>query len=66
MGLNLNYVDGSLYLGAYLGPKEKLEEWVRPKVEEWAHGVHTLAKISKRYPKMAYSGLGMLLQLEWQ
>ena len=58
-GLNLNYVDGGRYLGAYLGPREDLEEWVRTKVEVWTHGVRTLSKISKRYPKSAYAGLGM-------
>ena len=47
VGLNLNCVGGSRYLGDYLGPREELEAWVRPKVEAWAHGVRTLAKISK-------------------
>ena len=65
-GLHLNYVDGSIYLGDYLGPREELEEWVRPEVEAWAHGVRTLAKIAKRYPEPAYAGLGMSLQIEWQ
>ena len=31
--LHLNYVGGSRYLGAYLGPREELEARVRPKVE---------------------------------
>ena len=31
--LNLNYIYGGRYLGAYLGPWEKLEDWVRPKME---------------------------------
>ena len=44
---------------------EELEEWVQTKVEAWAHGVRTLAKIYKRYPQSAYSGLGMSIQLEW-
>ena len=64
-GLNLNYIDGGRYMGAYLGPREELEEWVWPKVEAWAHGFCILAKISKRYPQSEYAGLGMLLQLEW-
>ena len=40
-GLNLPYVDGSRYLGAYSGIREELEEWVRPKVEAWSHVVRT-------------------------
>ena len=43
-GLNINDVDGSRCLGAFLGTKEELEDWVQTKVESWAHGVHTLAK----------------------
>ena len=39
---------------------------MKPQVEEWAHGVRVLGKISQRNPQLAYAGLGMLLQLEWQ
>ena len=49
-GLNINYVDGIRYLGAFLGTRYEIEEWVRLKVEEWSHGVCTLAKTSKQYP----------------
>ena len=45
-GLNLNYVNGSLYLGTYLGTRGGQEDWVCPKVEAWSHGVRTLAKIA--------------------
>ena len=65
-GLNLNFVSGSRYLGAYLGPQAELEAWVKPQVEVWAHGVKVLAKIPRRHPQLAYAGLGMSLQLEWQ
>ena len=30
-GLVLNFVSGSRYLGAYLGPQEELEAWVKPR-----------------------------------
>ena len=33
--LTLNFVSGSRYLGAYLGPQAELEAWVNPK---WRHG----------------------------
>ena len=45
-GLVLNFVSGSIYLGAYLGPHAELEVWVKPQMEAWAHGVRVLAKIS--------------------
>ena len=38
-GLTLNFVSGSRYLGAYLGPQAELEACVKPQVEAWAHGV---------------------------
>ena len=45
-GLTLNFVSGSRYLRAYLGPQTELEAWVKTQVEAWAHGVKVLAKIS--------------------
>ena len=32
-GLTLNFLSGSRYLGAYLGPQAELEAWVKPQVE---------------------------------
>ena len=45
-GLTHNFVSGSRYLGVYLDPQAKLEAWVKPQVEAWAHGVTALAKIA--------------------
>ena len=60
-GLNLNFVSGSRYLGAYLGPQKELEVWVKPQVQAWVHGVRVFGKISQQHPQSAYTGLGMLL-----
>ena len=49
-GLTLNFVSGSRYSGAYLGPQKALEAWVKTQVEAWAHGVRILGKIDRRYP----------------
>ena len=65
-GLTLNFVSGSRYLGAYLGPLAELEAWIKPQVEAWYHGVTALAKIAQRHPQSAYAHLGMSLQSEWQ
>ena len=62
----MNFVSGSRYLGAYLGPQAELEAWVKPQVEAWAHGERVLAKIARRHLQSAYAGLVMSLQLEWQ
>ena len=61
-GLTLNFVSGCRYLGEYLGLQAELEAWVKPQVEEWAHGVKVLSKIARRHFQLAYAGLGMLLQ----
>ena len=63
-GLDLNFVSGSRYVGAYLGPQEELEAWVKRKVEAWSHRVRFWGKIARRHPQSAYAGLGMSLQLE--
>ena len=65
-GVNLNFVSGSRYLEEYLGPQAELETWVKPQVEAWSPRVIVLGKIARRHPQLAYAGLGMLLQLEWQ
>ena len=62
--LTLNLVSGSWYLGAYLGPRDQLEAWVKPQLEARAHGVRVLGKISRRHPQSAYAGLEISLQLE--
>ena len=43
-GLVMNFVIGSRYLGAYLGPQAELEAWVKPQVEAWAHGVKVIPR----------------------
>ena len=39
---------------------------MQPKVEALDHGVRYLPKIAKKYPQLAYAGLGMSLQIGWQ
>ena len=65
-GLALNFVSRSIYLGGYLDPQEDLAVWVKPQVEAWAHRVRVLGKISRRHPQSDYSGLLILLQLDWK
>ena len=66
VGLVLNFVSRSRYLGEYLGPQAELEAWVKPHVEAWDQGVRVLSKISRLHPQSAFTNLGMLLQSEWQ
>ena len=64
-GLDLNFVSGSRYLGAYLGLPEELAAWVETQVEAWTHGVRVLGKISRWHPQSSYERLGISLQLMW-
>ena len=45
-GLELNFVSGSRYMGAYLVPQEELVVWVKPQVEAWAHRFRIIGKIA--------------------
>ena len=65
-GLILDSVGVSWFLGAYLGPRDKLETWVKPQVEAWSHVFMVLGQISRRQPQSAYAVLRMSLQPEWQ
>ena len=56
-GLTLNFVSCSWYLGAYLGPWDQLEVWVKPQVEAWSHRVRVLGKIAQCHPHSSYAEL---------
>ena len=60
------FVDGSRYVGGFLGTEAALSEWLEPQVAQWAQGVESLAKVARRYPQTAYAGLAKSLQQEWQ
>ena len=40
-GLTLNFVSGSWYFGAYLGPQEELETWVKLQVKHGPTGLES-------------------------
>ena len=60
------YKEGYRYLGKYIGTTETLQQWLQPKVAEWAEGVQELAHVARRFPQTAYAGLAKSLQSEWQ
>ena len=45
-GIPFKFVGVSRYMGAYMGTREEFEAWVLPQMEEWAHIVRTLCKLS--------------------
>jgi hypothetical protein len=60
------FVDGSRYVGGFLGSEAALSEWLEPQIAQWVRGVESLAKVARRYPQTAYAGLAKSLQQEWQ
>ena len=40
--------------------------WLEPMVQKWVAEVDKLAKVQRRYPQAAYTGLVNCLQAEWQ
>ena len=65
-GIDLNFISGSWYLGAYIGLWDQLEACVKHQFDAWAHGVRVLGKIARWHPQSAYAGLVISLQLECQ
>ena len=47
------------YLGGFCGGQEDMEEWLLPKVTEWAETIDTLRMLAVRYPQTVYAGLAM-------
>jgi hypothetical protein len=60
------FVDGSPYVGGFLGSEAALSEWLESQIAQWVRGVKPLAKVARRYPQTAYAGLAKSLQQEWQ
>ena len=47
------YKEGYRYLGGYIGTTETLQQWLQPKVAEWAEGVQELAHVARKFPQTA-------------
>eukprot|EP00957_Ditylum_brightwellii_P136372 10400517-Ditylum_brightwellii.AAC.1 len=65
-GVAANIHDSHRCMGGFIGGVEEEMEWVKPKIAAWTAGVKVLASFVPRYPQVAYTGLTMSLQAEWQ
>ena len=65
-GISVNFCRRKRYVGDFVGSKAMLERWMDPKVKKWVAGIGILARIVSRFPQMAYAGLVLSLQAEWQ
>ena len=62
---NFNYTDGHRYVGGFLGSNTARRDWLEPQILKLVRGIKTLAKVARRYPQTAYTGLAKSLQSEW-
>ena len=63
---NFRFSMGERYIGGFVGSDEAREKWLREKVVNWVEGVERLARVAKRFPQSAYTGLTRSLQMEWR
>ena len=45
----MSFTKGQQYMGGFCGRKEEMEQWVRPKVQEWEETIDTLGRFAVRY-----------------
>jgi hypothetical protein len=62
---DFKYVDGSRYLGGFIGTDEARTAWLQPQLDDWVYGIEQLSKVAARFPPTAYAGLAKSLQREW-
>ena len=43
-----------------------MEQWIKPKVQNWAKRIETLRRFAVCYPYTEFSGVVMSLQSQWQ
>ena len=65
-GCNVRFTRGQRYVGGFVDGKVEEKAWLEPQVAKWVEGVESLARVSWRYPPVAYAGLVWCLQSEWQ
>ena len=65
-GMKVRFNRGQRYLVEICGRWEEMEQWIRPKLLEWAETIEALGRFAFRYRQIAYTGLVMSLQVEWQ
>ena len=44
-GLKINFLAGIFYLRVFVGPQKDTKAWVMSKVDQWADGVQSIAKV---------------------
>ena len=57
IGMGIQLVTWSRYLGEFVGEREAEASWTEEKVEGWAESVRTLSGVARKHPQSRYAGL---------
>ncbi|KAL7462173.1 hypothetical protein ACHAXS_002561, partial [Conticribra weissflogii] len=63
--LHFQYVEGTRYLGSYIGEKDFFPTWIKPQIQTWVSAVQDLSLAAVKYPQAAYAVFTHCLQNQW-
>ncbi|KAL7463415.1 hypothetical protein ACHAXS_003796, partial [Conticribra weissflogii] len=63
--LHFQYVQGTRYLGSYIGEKDFFPTWIKPQIQEWVSAIQDLSLAAVKYPQATYSVFTHCLQNQW-
>ena len=46
---NFQYMEGSRYLGGFIGSEAALDDWLLPKIDQWVESIKTFGRIAKQF-----------------
>ncbi|KAL7463368.1 hypothetical protein ACHAXS_003783 [Conticribra weissflogii] len=63
--LHFQYVEGTRYLGSYIGEKDFFPTWIKPQIQEWVSAIQDLSLAAVKCPQAAYAVFTHCLQNQW-
>ncbi|KAL7463315.1 hypothetical protein ACHAXS_003701 [Conticribra weissflogii] len=63
--LNFQYVEGTHYLGSYIGEKDFFPTWIKPQIQTWISAIQDLSLAAVKFPQAAYAVFTHCLQNQW-
>ncbi|KAL7463292.1 hypothetical protein ACHAXS_003674 [Conticribra weissflogii] len=65
VNLNFQYVEGTRYLGSYIGEKDYFSTWIKPLIQNWISAIQDLSLAAIKFPQAAYAVYTHCLQNQW-
>ena len=62
---DINVVEGSRFLGGYIGAEEEKTNWLEKKIDTWVICISILSNAAIQFPQEAFTGFTKCLQSEW-